>query len=204
MAGASLPCRQGGADDRDTSAVSERPTQCRARRVQSRLCAGEAAGSLRTRQPDAHRPRSDGHSADGPAGRGYRPRLSPSRSGGPTRPFTGAPPLALRTLESTRTASAAIIRPYNIGEGAGAALRAYLRAFRGVHKQYLLLYVATYEAMVNAKRVTPALIRRVCVGHVSVHSGYNCFCPCRLCIMPPIPESGGRGNAESDHPYPTP
>jgi transposase len=28
-------------------------------------------------------------------------------------------------------------------EGAGAALRTYLRAFRGVHKQYLHLYVAT-------------------------------------------------------------
>jgi transposase len=34
-------------------------------------------------------------------------------------------------------------------EGAGAALRTYLRAFRGVHKQYLHPYVATYEAMVN-------------------------------------------------------
>ena len=43
----------------------------------------------------------------------------------------------------------------NTCEGAGAALRTYLRAFRGVHKQYLHLYVATYEAMVNTKRVTP-------------------------------------------------
>jgi transposase len=43
----------------------------------------------------------------------------------------------------------------NTCKGAGAALRTYLRAFRGVHKQYLHLYVATYEAMVNAKRVTP-------------------------------------------------
>ena len=42
----------------------------------------------------------------------------------------------------------------NTCEGAGAALRTYLRAFRGVHKQYLHLYVATYEAMVNAN-VTP-------------------------------------------------
>jgi hypothetical protein len=32
-------------------------------------------------------------------------------------------------------------------EGAGTALRTYLRAFQGVHKQYLHLYVATYEAM---------------------------------------------------------
>jgi transposase-like protein len=52
----------------------------------------------------------------------------------------------------------------NTCEGAGAALRTYLRAFRGVHKQYLHLYIATYEAMVNAKRVTSQLIRRMCVG----------------------------------------
>jgi transposase len=43
-------------------------------------------------------------------------------------------------------------------EGAGVALRTYLRGFRGVHEQYLHLYVATYEAMVNARRVTPDLI----------------------------------------------
>ena len=58
----------------------------------------------------------------------------------------------------------------NTCEGAGAALRTYLRAFRGVHKQYLHLYVATYEAMVNTKRVTPMLIRRMCIGDlVSAH-----------------------------------
>jgi transposase-like protein len=56
---------------------------------------------------------------------------------------------------------------------AGAALRTYLRAFRGVHKQYLHLYVATYEAMVNTKRVTPHLIRRMCVGDPSAHTGYT-------------------------------
>jgi transposase-like protein len=56
-------------------------------------------------------------------------------------------------------------------EGAGAALRTYLRAFRGVHKHYLHLYVATYEAMVNAKLVTPALIRRMCIGDLSMHTG---------------------------------
>jgi len=61
----------------------------------------------------------------------------------------------------------------NTCEGAGAALRTYLRAFRGVHKQYLHLYVATYEAMVNTKRVTPELIRRMCVGDLSVHTGYT-------------------------------
>jgi transposase len=58
-------------------------------------------------------------------------------------------------------------------EGAGAALRTYLRAFRGVHKQYLHLYVATYEAMVNAKRGTPHLIRRMCIGDLSAHTGYT-------------------------------
>jgi transposase len=52
----------------------------------------------------------------------------------------------------------------NTCEGAGAALRTYLRAFRGVHKHYLHLYVATYEAIVNAKRVTPELIQQMC-GH---------------------------------------
>ena len=54
----------------------------------------------------------------------------------------------------------------NTCEGAGAGLRTYLRTFRGVHKQYLHLYVATYEAIVNAKRVIPELIRRMCVNHL--------------------------------------
>jgi hypothetical protein len=53
--------------------------------------------------------------------------------------------------------------------GAGAALRAYLRAFRGVHKRYLHLYVATYEALVNTKRVTPELIQQMCVHGGKVH-----------------------------------
>ncbi len=61
----------------------------------------------------------------------------------------------------------------NTCEGAGAALRTYLRAFRGVHKQYLHLYMATYEAMVNAKRVTPALIRRMCIVDLPMHTGYT-------------------------------
>jgi transposase len=61
----------------------------------------------------------------------------------------------------------------NTCEGAGAALRTYLRAFRGVHKRYLYLYVATYEAMVNTKRVTPTLIRRMCVRGLSTHSSYT-------------------------------
>jgi hypothetical protein len=61
----------------------------------------------------------------------------------------------------------------NTCEGAGAALRTYLRAFRGVHKQYLHLYVATYEAMVNAKRVTPGLIQRMCLGDLPAHTSYT-------------------------------
>jgi dolichyl-phosphate beta-glucosyltransferase len=43
----------------------------------------------------------------------------------------------------------------------------------GVHKQYLHLYVATYEAMVNAKRITSELIRRMCLGDLSRHTGYT-------------------------------
>jgi transposase len=61
----------------------------------------------------------------------------------------------------------------NTCEGAGAALRAYLRTFRGVHKRYLHLYVATYEAMVNTKRVTPTLIRRMCIYHPGMYTGYT-------------------------------
>jgi transposase-like protein len=61
----------------------------------------------------------------------------------------------------------------NSCEGAGAALRTYLRAFRGVHKQYLYLYVATYEAIVNTKRVTPTLIQRMCVHGFSAYAGYT-------------------------------
>jgi transposase len=55
-------------------------------------------------------------------------------------------------------------------EGPGAALWTYLRAFRGVHTQYLHLYVATYEAMRNAKRVTAALIQRMCVRDSRAHT----------------------------------
>jgi hypothetical protein len=58
-------------------------------------------------------------------------------------------------------------------EGADAAFRPYLRAFRGVYKQYLYLSVAAYEAMANAKRATPALIQRICVSHMSMHIGYT-------------------------------
>jgi transposase-like protein len=58
-------------------------------------------------------------------------------------------------------------------EGAGTALRTSLRTFRGVHKPYWHLYVATYEAMVNTTRVTPHLIHRMCIGDPSAHPGYT-------------------------------
>jgi transposase len=61
----------------------------------------------------------------------------------------------------------------NSCEGAGAALRTSLRAFRGVHKPYLHLYVATYEAMANTKRVTPTLIQRMCVRDFSANANYT-------------------------------
>ena len=50
----------------------------------------------------------------------------------------------------------------NSCEGAGTGLRNYLRAFRGVHKYFLADYVATYETMRNAKRITPAVVQRMC------------------------------------------
>jgi transposase len=50
--------------------------------------------------------------------------------------------------------------PCNTCEEVEAALCTYLRAFRGVHRQYLHLCVATYEAMANTKGVTPHLIYR--------------------------------------------
>jgi transposase len=54
--------------------------------------------------------------------------------------------------------------------GAGAALRTYLRAFRGIHKRYLNLYVVTYEAMSNTERVILEPIRRRCIGVPSGHT----------------------------------
>lgn len=53
----------------------------------------------------------------------------------------------------------------NTCEGRGAALRTYLRPFRGVHKRHLWHYVATFEAMTNARTITPKLIQRMCVGY---------------------------------------
>ena len=50
----------------------------------------------------------------------------------------------------------------NTCEGAGTGLRNFLRVFRGVHKRHLKCYVATYEAMVNAKVINAVLIQRMC------------------------------------------
>jgi transposase len=61
----------------------------------------------------------------------------------------------------------------NTCEGAGAALRTYLRAFRGVHTHDRHLYVATDEAMLNAKWATPHLIQRMCIGDLEAHIGYT-------------------------------
>jgi transposase len=58
----------------------------------------------------------------------------------------------------------------NSCEGSGAALRTYLRVFRGVHKYYLAEYVATFETLLNAKAICPAIVQRMCFGqplHVS-------------------------------------
>ena len=44
---------------------------------------------------------------------------------------------------------------------------------REPHKQYLDLYVATYEAMINTKRVTPTLIQRMCIRDLSAYTGYT-------------------------------
>ena len=59
------------------------------------------------------------------------------------------------------------------GAGAGAALRTDLRACRGVHKPDRQLDVATDEAMVKTKRVTPELSRRLGSGGLLVHTGYT-------------------------------
>jgi hypothetical protein len=67
-------------------------------------------------------------------------------------------------------------------EGAGAALRTDLRAFRGMHKRYRHLDVATYDAMVTTKRVTPKLIRRMCVHNLSAHSSYTRAKPSRATV----------------------
>jgi transposase len=52
----------------------------------------------------------------------------------------------------------------NTCEGLGAALRTYLREFRGVHKYYLAEYVATFETLLNAKTISPMVVQRMCFG----------------------------------------
>ena len=52
----------------------------------------------------------------------------------------------------------------NTCEGLGAALRTFLRGFRGVHKYYLAEYVAAFETLLNAKAISPAVIQRMCFG----------------------------------------
>ena len=54
----------------------------------------------------------------------------------------------------------------NTCEGRGAALRTFLRVFRGAHKKHLWHYVATFEAMSNARHITPALVHRMCFGYI--------------------------------------
>lgn len=60
----------------------------------------------------------------------------------------------------------------NTCEGAGAALRTFLRRFRGVHKRYLADYVAVYETSYNAKRITADVVRRLCFGN-PLHPDYT-------------------------------
>lgn len=47
-------------------------------------------------------------------------------------------------------------------EGGGAALRTFLRVFRGVHKEHLAEYMATFETMTNVERITGEILRRMC------------------------------------------
>jgi transposase-like protein len=58
----------------------------------------------------------------------------------------------------------------NSCEGIGAALRTYLRPFRGVHKYFLAEYVATFETMFNAKSISPSVVQRMAFGD-PLHSG---------------------------------
>lgn len=60
----------------------------------------------------------------------------------------------------------------NTCEGAGAGLRTFLRLFRGVHKRYLADYVAVYETILNAKRITSTVVQRLCFGD-RLHGSYT-------------------------------
>jgi transposase len=46
----------------------------------------------------------------------------------------------------------------NTVEGMWAAVRTFLRVFRGVHKRYLSGYIAMCEFSINLKRITPDFI----------------------------------------------
>lgn len=61
----------------------------------------------------------------------------------------------------------------NTCEGAGAGLRTFLRVFRGVHKFYLAEYLACYETMTNAKRITAEVVQRMCFVQNATHSNYT-------------------------------
>lgn len=61
----------------------------------------------------------------------------------------------------------------NSCEGNGAAVRTFLRSFRGVHKQYLHLYLALFQSMHNAKLISSSIIRRMCFGFDALLSSYT-------------------------------
>jgi transposase-like protein len=61
----------------------------------------------------------------------------------------------------------------NSCEGRGAAVRTYLRTFRGVHKDQLYHYLATYEALANTKIITPTLVQRMAFGCRDQQTNYT-------------------------------
>jgi hypothetical protein len=89
------------------------------------------------------------------------PRRRASKSKGKGTDANDRPPIVGLI---SRTSHGAREFHCNSCEGAGAGLRTFLRPFRGVHKYYLTDYVATCETIVNAKRITPTVVRRMCFG----------------------------------------
>lgn len=61
----------------------------------------------------------------------------------------------------------------NSCEGNGAAVRTFLRPFRGVHKQYLALYLALFQSMHNAKSISSSIIHRMCFGLDALLTNYS-------------------------------
>ncbi len=59
----------------------------------------------------------------------------------------------------------------NTLEGLWAALRTFLRPFRGVHKAYLGGYAAIFELGVNLKRISPTFIAAIVRPSERVASG---------------------------------